>query len=193
MPLHITTHSGKLKGFQSLSTSTTNNKFCQRMNKIEGTVCNKCYAMKYESFRSSLRDHLISNSEILSKPLENKDLFITNSHYFRFNSFGELINKIHLDNLCKIALHNPNTSFSLYTKRIDLVKKLENKPDNLIIIASSPILNQCIEPGISAINKVFTVYNKQTDHEINCAQNCGSCLKCYLISDETYHISEKIK
>ncbi len=193
MPLHITTHLGKLKGFQSLSTSTIQNKFCQRMNKIVGTVCNKCYAMKYESFRKLLREHLESNSLLLSKPLEENDIISINATYFRFNSFGELINKHHLDNLCKIALKNPNTSFSLYTKRVDLIKKLESKPSNLIIIASSPLLNQCIEPKLDVINKVFTVYNKQSDHDINCSQNCNSCLKCYLINDESYHISEKIK
>jgi hypothetical protein len=91
----------------------------------------KMYKTAQECFRR--------NNELLSsKELEPAQIPFLNYHTVRFNAFGELINKQHFINLVKIAEHNPKTTFTLWTKRMDLVSK---RPKNMIITQSSYKLN----------------------------------------------------
>ncbi len=190
--LHISKHDGKLKGFFSLSTSTLSNPFCQKMMKVPGTICSKCYAGKLESFRASLRGHLEDNSRKLSEPLSDSELpNLVNMKYFRINSFGELINHHHLNNIIRIAELNPQTTVALWTKRVDLIQNIQTKPSNLILIVSSPFLNhRAVKPTIA--DKVFTVHTKDDLSDYNCSRNCASCLKCYTVGDETTFIEEEV-
>jgi hypothetical protein len=128
------------------------------------------------------------NSKLLSESmLKNSQIPKFNRLYVRINSFGELINDIHLQNILLIAINNPNTTFTLFTKRVDLVKKLPSKPKNMIFIYSNPILNSGFEKIPKGFDKIFTVFDKQTVKErkikINCMKNCMSCLKCYTRND----------
>ncbi len=195
MSLHLTTHGGKLTHFMSLSTSTLTNSFCQRMSKVDGTICSKCYAKVYERMRLSLREHLQRNSERLSRPLLDDELpFLGNLRYFRINSFGELINYDHLNNIVRIAEHNPKVDITLYTKRVDLLVKLPYKPHNLTIIQSSLYINEIDTPCSPVVDKIFTVFDKEHAVDINCgAASCITCLKCYSKDDQTRYINEKIK
>ena len=190
--LHISQHDGKLKGFFSLSTSTLKNPFCQKMMKVPHTICSKCYAAKLESFRDRLRGHLEDNYDKLSKPIPDSELpNLFNMKYFRINSFGELINKHHLDNIIRIAELNPQTTMALWTKRTDLLRAVNNKPANLILIVSSPYLNtQTEKPDIA--DKVFTVHTKDSLTEYNCSRSCAACLKCYTIGDPNTFIEEEV-
>ena len=98
----------------------------------------------------------------------------------RFHSFGEIINGIHFQNFLKIAKLNPDTTFSLMTKRYDIVMKYP-KLNNIIYIASSPLINIPISDKkiLEYFDKIFTVYDKE-NIEITCGHNdCLHCLKCY--------------
>ena len=125
-----------MEGINSISTSCMLNPYCQSRQLIDGAVCQKCYSMKYLSHRHSLREKVAINTELLSEQLlEDSEIPCINAHTFRLESFGELVNEIHLKNYIKICKLNPRTTFGLWTKNLiilDNVFKEVSKPDNLI-------------------------------------------------------------
>lgn len=186
--IHITQGSSKMSGIQSVNTSTLNNQFCSKMRATD-SVCKSCYAARYESFRKPLHDALVRNDSFLSESiLPSQSLPFFNSEFVRFNSFGELINDKHLKNLSNIARKNQHTIFTLWTKQKKLVSDVFSnfeKPQNLIVIYSSPIINkQAKKPDF--FDKVFTVYSKEhkNDAFINCgSRSCSDCRICYSKND----------
>lgn len=204
--LWMTTHDGKMKGINSIGTCCTNNKFCLERMKNGDSVCSHCYANTYMKMRKSLRVHLEENGDILStREISGNELPLTNSKIFRFESFGDIHNATHLKNYIKICEANKGTNFALWTKNISILRSVftdehVSKPDNMIIIVSSPMLNKPIQIDRKKywfVDHVFTVYDKHyiadNDMEINCgARNCLGCQRCYHKNTEFY-INEKLK
>lgn len=203
-----TTHEGKMQGFKSISTSSNTNKYCKMRREIKGTVCCHCYAKKYTLCRSTLEKRIAQNTSVLSRQLLSEiETPLINDCFYRFESFGDLRNTMHLHNFVLIAERNPNTQFALWTKNLPFIRKLFihkgiAKPDNLNILYSSIRLNeqahvpQDVRPYI---DHVFTVYDKVwiCDHpetEINCKKGnqCIRCLKCY-VKGGAYYINEALK
>ena len=188
--LHITEGTGKMEGISSLNTNSKTNPFCQSASLLPGTVCNKCYSNRMLSFRRTLSNALDKNSHILSTPQEIW-LPPINAQVFRLHSFGELINYEHLQHFHAIIVQNPETTFSLWTKRLDLVRQYVSefyKPHNLVLVYSVPIINpelsapKCFELQIPEhFDHAYVVYDKDGEKqvEINCEEKCIECLRCY--------------
>ena len=188
MSIHITTHKGKLDKIPSLNTDNTTNEFCKSMSKCRNLICSKCYANRLLAFRKSLKEKLEVNSEIMStRILKQNEIPIFNNLYVRFNSFGELINRIHLQNILLICINNPRTTFTLWSKRANLIKELPSKPNNLILIYSNPIINPVSTKIPKGYDKIFNVYTKafikENNININCLKSCMNCLKCYTFNN----------
>ena len=114
--------------------------------------------------------------------------------YVRFSAHGELINVDHAVNLFQICDSSPNTTFTLWTKRYNIVwRAIEyyKKPKNLILIYSAISLDQKKTLPMH-FDKVFIVQAKKND-KTNCFGKCIDCLKCYTKTDTTTHIYEEIK
>lgn len=191
-PLKVSKMSGKLKGIASINTSPLHNPFCLKMHKTADTVCAHCYS---HAMLKALRANCVplwkKNGEILSARLLTDAELPTWRVYkhVRFSAHGELFNKLHCENLFKIARFNPDITFALWTKRPELVSK--DVPDNCILIYSSPIINVQSELP-EGFHKVFTVYDHDTGN-INCGgKYCRSCLLCYTKNDVVY-INELLK
>ena len=131
---------GKMKGIPCLSTSSLNNTFCQKSSSVPGAICESCYSRRNLKMYKSANQHYVKNGEILSRRLLTK-VPVINARYFRFNAHGELINLTHLKNLYTIAMNNPKTAFTLWTKRVNFVHRL-SKPKNLILIYSEMRINK---------------------------------------------------
>lgn len=200
--LHITTkHTGKMEGFQSLSTTCLNNPLCQARRNNPELVCSHCYSATLQARRSNITPCFEENGRILSEsiiPVEY--LPRINATYFRFESFGDLINENHAINFINIAKKNPRTTFALWTKNPWFIASAINhgyaKPENLIIVQSSCRLNTIEKPMYDFIDKVFTVYDKKASESVNiqCGKNnCIDCLRCYTKTDEVEYINEKLK
>lgn len=197
--IHITTHSGKLKSLQSIGTTCKTNVKCAEYAKIKGSICEKCYAKRYTDIRPGLEKCLEANTEILTKKIiPKKDLPVINACYFRFESFGDLHNATQLINYFNICKKNPDVNFALWTKNPQIVKEVaDQKPKNLQILVSSLMVNQPVDiSNMPYIDKVFTVYDKETIEKdginINCgAKSCLTCHKCY--KKGTKIINEKLK
>ena len=184
--LHITyKHTGKMLHMQSLSTNCNTNPYCILHRKVKGSICAKCYACAQTKRWKSMQEPLERNSELLNGAVLDNDLIPTiNASLFRFESFGDIGSGTHVINLFNICKANPKTEFALWTKNpwlIDAaIKQGHAKPDNLVIIQSSMFINKRDMPKYDFIDKTFTVYDKNTDVEINCgARSCITCQKCY--------------
>lgn len=204
--LWMTTHEGKMEGINSIGTSCVNNPWCIQRRENGESVCSKCYAETYMKMRKSLKERLNQNAEILTtRLLEGNEIPVTNANVFRFESFGDLHNDIHLENYILICNRNPFTKFALWTKNtwiLDNVfsKKGIKKPDNLSLVVSSPMLNKQIEFDRERywfVDHVFTVYDKQFIEEnvidINCgSRDCLGCQLCYHRNTE-FFVNEQLK
>jgi len=193
--LFITTdHRAKMEGMVSLNTSTECNPFCKEMQKNSEFVCSHCYAHQMERMYGKGLGYIAkykANGEILSsRNLTESELgWLTvelgTRRIVRFHSFGELLNMIHLNNFVRIAVALPKTTFALWSKRIDLIKKLKDKPKNLILIYSTPRLDDSTPYIPKGFDKVFSVYRKKVVEKNNIAVNCNSrcidCQKCYTL------------
>ena len=204
--LWMTEHSGKMTGINSIGTTCANNPWCQKRRENKESVCSKCYAETYMKMRKALKKRLEHNAEILTnRLLRDREIPVTNAAIFRFESFGDLYNAIHLKNYIAICNRNPYTNFGLWTKNIWILDEVFNdngiaKPDNLSIIVSSHMLNK--ETDIDRerywfVDHIFTVYDKnfieENNIEINCgARDCLGCQRCYH-RDTEFYVSEKLK
>lgn len=185
--VHISNHSGKMEGIRSISTSVLKNEFCQKRQKCDNSICGKCYAKNLVSYRKTLQNALERNYDVLTRSvLKMEDLPVLNDVYFRLESFGDLANDIQLINYIRICKKNPNTTFALWTKNFGIVKavlKFMEKPENLILVASSYEINrEQSEIDFGIFDKLFTVYDRRYAAEHNVKINCGarSCLGCRL-------------
>ena len=191
-------HNAKMAGMKSINTSTVNNDFCKKMAHTD-SICGKCYARNAEKFYSQGNGCVkswVENGNILST--EKNVKYRTRYKVMRFHAFGELINVQHLLNFFSIARQNPNTTFTLWSKRKDIVKQVyENKPANMILIYSTLKINEKNVTIPIGFDKCFNVYShtgvKELNIKINCgAKECVSCMTCYK-HDTTNIINEKIK
>ncbi|MCP4648568.1 MAG: hypothetical protein GY853_00625 [PVC group bacterium] len=196
-----TTHGGKLGPYGNFpalkSISVKLGKFCNNMRKNCKTICSECYAVDMLSYRAELNKRLENNYRLLTTSIiPRKNLPVITDKRFRFNSFGELENMIHLENYLEICRKNPETSFTLWTKRVDLVRKIKDKPENLILIYSNPLLNDVSIQKPKMFDKMFTVYTKkgikEHDLDVNCLMKCNNCHKCYTKNNIT-QINEVLK
>ncbi len=194
--LHVTTnHSGKMAGMYSISTSAAENKHCKERAAIPGSICSHCYANALLKQRKPLAKALKANTELLTTvllPIEQ--LPVINAHSFRYEAFGDLNNSVQVKNYFNICRKNPETMFALWTKNPFIIANAINdgaeKPENMIVIYSSPIIGDAvkladIQKNFSFVDKVFTVYESEEQaaeqgKTINCgSRSCITCLKCY--------------
>lgn len=176
-------HSAKMQGMLSINTSTVMNPFCQKMKETD-SICRKCYARSLEPFRSKGLGYsklwFNNGVELSSSPL--KRIPKLKVKVMRLHAFGELINRTHLNNFKMIAENNPDTLFTLWTKRKNLFKDFI-KPSNMILIYSEPKVNKVCKNVPENFDKIFAVFNKkfakENNIDINCEKKCITCMKCY--------------
>ncbi len=187
---------GKMTGIPAISTASLDNDFCKKMSKIDGSVCQKCYGIRTEKIYPNSYKSYSQNSRVLMSVNYRPSAIYDD--VVRFNAFGELYNGLHFKNLCKLAEYNPETIFVLWTKRYKLVQaNIEHKPDNLLLVYSSPCLDKPMNKPPKHFNKVFNVFTKEyikdNNIDINCgAKSCKKCMMCYSRNNITV-INEKVK
>lgn len=201
--LQITTrHTGKMYGMVSVSTSTLDNPICQARAQNGDSICSHCYAQRMTKAYKGLHEKLHINTELLTKEIHDADDFpIINAAYIRLEAFGDLMNDIQVKNYFNLCRRNPHATFALWTKNPNFIKAAISdgykKPNNLIVILSSPIINSPLAGSIVAeypfIDHVFTVYTKDNDAHINCGGNhCLSCRRCYS-RKTSFYVNERLK
>ncbi len=188
----------------SINTNPLNNPYCNRMATVKECICSSCYSRRMlGTSRINCSDPWTRNGKILSDSVFHSwdlpDLTkCACNGAFRFSSHGELINEIHLINLCSIARCNPHITFGLWTKRTDMVQaNLDIVPDNMVLVASTHQID-AREPELpGGFHKVFGAYTPEyaedNDVTINCEGKCRDCMVCYRKDNGIVHINERMK
>ena len=192
--VHISTMTGKLAGIFAVNTNTMTNTFCTKMA-ATAAVCSVCYSRAMlQGSRKNCTPAFERNSALLSAaliPMER--LPVINANIFRFHGHGELINSNHLENFYRIAERNPATTFSLWTKRRDLVRTGRTAPVNFILIYSNPSLSKLMHKVPPRFHKVFNNVKVDYAGSANCTgQKCLDCRICYTPGGESV-IVEHVK
>lgn len=197
-------HDAKMQGVISLSSYVGNNTFCiARCKNCENAICKYCYAASLTGQRFYLKMKLIRIMAIFTNvELCRDDIPVINSElypYFRFESFGDLNNKLQFKNYNLMAAVNPSVNFTIWTKNPGIIQACINAglqlANNLVIGLSSLYLNT---PEMEKARKypfirfLFTVYDddyiKEHNIVINCgAKHCLSCGICYKYLHEFKH------
>ena len=205
MTVHISKMTGKLEGFQAISTNTMTNKYCSDQhdravkNKTDN-ICGDCYSWAMlKTYRKNMAPSLQRNSDLLSsRPLEPNEIPRINAVAFRFSAHGELINDQHMDNLMLIVKDNPWCTFALWTKRTDIVFRWltnNDKPSNLVLIYSNPKKSHIMSKPPKFFDRTFNnVLKDESEDKQNCTgQKCKDCMLCYTIGNGIDTIVEAVK
>ncbi len=191
----ITTHGGKLEDIRSISVKL--GKFCGNMRKNCKSICSECYAVEMLSYRPQLNKRLENNYRLLTTSIIPFDMLpIITDKVFRIHSFGEFENLIHVQNIYNLCLKNPEVLIVAWSKRVDLFSKMLDRPSNLTLIYSNPLLNDVKIKKPKMFDKMFTVFTEEgiKEHgiEVNCLMKCNTCMKCYS-KNKIEQINELIK
>jgi hypothetical protein len=197
---------GKMTGMPAITTSMLCNAHCQKLSNIIGTVCEKCYTMKYLKSRPAVEKCYAENTDLLtSSIIPIKQLPFINAAMCRLETFGDIVNTTHLQNYVNLIKKNNHCMFSLFTKNYTVVFdyfKTHKQPKNLSIVISSLIINEAFEfeflPDYLTNVKIFTVYSKPFAKSNNIAINCGKnrcvdCRRCYTKNKNPIYVSEILK
>jgi len=222
--IHTSKMTGKLIELDAISDNTVTNGFCydryikaKAKNDKAGKVvdiCGVCYShTMLGSYRKNMQPALDRNEFLAERLLEPHELPTYLKAFMRLDAHGELrtetvdpasgkvtktYNKFtHIENYCRIAEHNPHCTFTLWTKRTDIIKPFfdsRDKPKNLIIIYSNPKVGTILSKPPKHFDKTFNnVLEDEYVDEQNCTgQKCKDCLLCYR-HGTTDTIVEKVK
>ena len=175
------------------SMCTTGNK----LRKVSGSVCSKCYAHKgcyvWGNVQKALHTRLIG----IAKPdwVSAMVTLIGKDDYFRWHDSGDIQDINHLHNIVRVAWRTPNTKHWLPTKeRAILLKYLKGNsiPDNLTIRLSASMIN-ARPPSMAGVN-TSTVHSDEVLYEQACTApdtdgECRECRACWSrdIPNISYH------
>lgn len=158
-------------------------------SKKQGTVCNTCYAKKGRFVFPSNKEFLQKNlDDYLHNPkkwvVEMALLINSESpRYFRWFHSGDLIDSEMLKNICKVCRKTKDTLHWLPTLQINFVSKLRNKPSNLIIRVSTPMVDY-IPSSKKFIRSYVYKKTKPGEESHDCParfqdNTCGQCRSCW--------------
>ena len=197
---------GKMTGMPAITSSMLCNEHCQKLSNIIGTVCEKCYTMKYLKSRPAVEKCYAENTELLtSSVIPIKQLPFINATMCRLETFGDIVNATHLQNYINLIKKNNHCMFALFTKNYTVVFdyfKTHKQPKNLSLVISSLLLDEPFGleflPEYLTNVKIFTVYSKPFAKDNNVAINCGKnrcidCRRCYTKNKNPIYVSEILK
>ena len=218
--IKISTMTGKLVYIPAINTNTLTNKFCQKMalSGKANIICSgdgdkpECYSFSMLlGSRKNCAPVWEKNSVLLKSGILT-ELPVFNSLYVTFHGHGELINRTHLINFLLIAQHNPNTTFTLFTKRKNLVSSvfsgiewygstragckdafIRKIPQNLILVYSNPIKDRITDKKPQYFHKVFNTTSYLSTEDNCTGRKCIECLACYQFDGNSVLIEQKKK
>ena len=176
-----------------------------KLAKIEGSVCNKCYALKGRYMFGNTQDALERRYNAWSNDRDtwtnamiyimNNKKHIINTGHFRWFDSGDIQGEAMLSDINTIAWSSPNIRFWLPTKEYKLVKEYTQNNDiapNLIIRVSNPNVNSNTLKGYDHISSVYSKDMLENSDGYICPSSkqgnqCGECRACW--SDKINEVS----
>ena len=165
----------------------------QKLAKIPGTPCFKCYADNRGRYRfPNVKDALTRRLESLTHPqwVEAMAVLIKSKKHFRWHDSGDLQSVQHLINIFEVCKLTPDTMHWLPTQeRKFLPLSQDSMPKNLIIRLSNS--KNDTKPGRAWDHWSTVVTTPRAGHVCPAPKQgnqCGSCRACWnrSVSNVTY-------
>jgi hypothetical protein len=159
----------------------------QKLAKIPGTPCYKCYADNRGRYRfPNVKDALQRRLDRLTHPqwVDAMVVLIKGKKHFRWHDSGDIQSAWHLKNIFEVCKRTPDTKHWLPTQERKYLP-LGSYPDNLVIRLSNAKNNTA--PG-NAWSHWSTVVDSGGDCPASKQDNkCGTCRRCW--SREVKHVT----
>ena len=178
-----------------------------KLAKVEGSVCNKCYALKgrymfpmVQNAREKRYWRWSSNREKWTNAMiyimHNKK-HIINTGFFRWFDSGDIQGEAMLSDMNTVAWSSPHIRFWLPTKEYNLVKEYKENNDiapNLIIRVSNPSVNTNTLKGYEHISTVYSKDMLENSEGYICPSSkqgnkCGEGRMCWSDKHEVSYIA----
>ena len=194
--------SGKMSNIPAISTSCLANPICLQRMQDGDSICAHCFAEATLTRYKDCGKNMLSNTYLLTESILDLDLLprFPNVAIVRIEAFGDVANVIQAINYCNLCKVNPLVTFAWWTKNVSIVAAafdMVGKPENCILIESSPKVDVVKAASSHYVDKVFTVYSKPyiiaNDIDINCGSRCcATCRNCYR-KDTPADVREQLK
>jgi len=176
-----------------------------KLAKVEGSVCNKCYALKgmyqFPQTQNALEKRYwrwSSNRDTWTNAmiyLMHNKKHIKDTGHFRWFDSGDIQGEAMLSDINTIAWSSPHIRFWLPTKEYKLVKDFSHENDiapNLIIRVSNPLVNGSTLNGYKHISTVYSKDKLNESEGYVCPASkqdneCKDCRACW--SDKIGEVS----
>ena len=150
---------------------------------VEGSVCEGCYALKGCYVFAVVQAAQYKRLKAIKHPdwVKAMALLINSkkADVFRWHDSGDVQDEAHLQKIYEVCRLTPTKRHWMPTREAWIKQHLQDKPDNLVIRLSSPMVNQ--GPVMSWTN-ASTVSTKPEDRTCPAPdQNnqCGTCRQCW--------------
>lgn len=125
--------------------------------------------------RPNVNRAYVRNGELLSTSILPKELLWAPPGVHRIQSFGEIINETHLQNILNLAIECKHAKFTLWTKRFKMLESV-TIPENLSVIASQELGCSDRIEGYPT----FIVSKERPEGKVfKCKGKCVTCGYCY--------------
>ena len=151
-----------------------------KLRKVKGSVCSMCYALKgnytrYKAIKAAQYVRLKSLQD--SRWIEAMTAQVKRSTYFRWHDAGDVQDLDHLNKIYEVCRQTPSTKHWMPTREAWIKQHLQDKPDNLVIRLSSPMVDQ--GPVSSWPNTSTVVTSGASCPAPKQNNECGSCRQCW--------------
>ncbi|MBI1261297.1 MAG: hypothetical protein GC184_06205 [Rhizobiales bacterium] len=189
---HTLSKPSKMPGFgYSLPAAACN--VGSRLRPIEGSVCNKCYALKGRYVFDKTQHAMTLRLFAINHPRWVEAMVFQINYmrrrkpgadHFRWHDSGDIQSLQHLANICQVAEQTPEIKHWMPTREIKLLNLYTgNIPKNLTIRVSAPMVGDYLQStpfpqasvGVTEAPSVFQcgAYTKDRGGK------CGDCRACW--------------
>ena len=195
----ISLGNGKMPG-STFAISATKCKAGAKLATIKDSTCSRCYALKLEKLRPSVRQGWLANYEkavslIRNNPAQwiaacvfqiNRALAKSGQPFHRWFDSGDLQSVEMLAAICDVAKATPHVSHWLPTRESGIVKAYRKAggsiPSNLVIRVSSTMIDDAPISGHANTSTVHRKGSAPSGHICPAStqgNNCQSCRACW--------------
>ena len=150
-----------------------------KLRKVEGSVCASCYALKgnytrYKAIKIAQYRRLAAIK--LAGWTRAMAAQIIRQKYFRWHDAGDVQDLDHLNKIYEVCRLTPDVKHWMPTREAWIKRYLDNKPANLVIRFSPPMIGQRND---SWPNSSMVVESGATCPAPKQNNSCGDCRQCW--------------
>jgi hypothetical protein len=160
-----------------------------KLRKIEGSVCEKCYAFKGNYARPNVRRALEKRLAGIQHPRWVEAMVVVIEHhcrkcpYFRWHDSGDIQSLEHLKSIAEIARLLPRIKFWIPTRERQFVKRFlasNAPPKNLVIQVSDPLICEPRRHSSRSFANTSGVAPRMSAHawRLRVKENCRALYHC---------------